>query len=305
MPRRVTLHTVHHEALMLVDTAHHHSSDDSVSSTVDVAVTAKSKLVGDGFSETNQDHDKTLQYVLKSCMKQKPQKGYKSKPLKSKEQRANLVVTFQESLNSFLANPLEHSDIKRMWYRNSDFKKFKAVAKDTARKIINAEREFKEDEDSYTNVLKAFQKACCDDSTSKTTKSPCPKALLCRKDFPTLRNVLRDSSRLGLEKIAVRTLADGKKIRRLEIADSVLELQQEQNEHQLQQQLQQQREPRSGKSKSDDEIKEQQAQAIAKVAESISRPSVLFAIVMAQAYYRPPVALSSSSSSAAAAGLSV
>ena len=173
-------------------------------------------------------------------------------------------VTFNEGANvSYVNHTVSLDDIPSLWYRNSDFKRFKTNNKISAKRIAQMEQENEHNADSYGNVLRRLHDAC-----------NCPKAsnetLLDSSDYKKLRKLVSNHyARVGTEKLSIYALLEGKKVRRRLVVDTVLLVEEEHS-------------PNTYFASS---LIEKRERAIADAAQAISRFSALFAVVLAQAHY--------------------
>lgn len=164
-------------------------------------------------------------------------------------------VSFNMSANVEYPNKAMTADeCKDLWYRVKDYKVFRAVALDSAQQIIRIEARNRAPY-SYQRVMEMTYGACCQAYDDNDQVVP-PSELVHLQRWLEVA-----TSRCGLEKWAIRRIGRDKSHRRDEIADTVLQLQKvcnnEKNCH------------------SDEFIRSSSA--------AISRPSRLFARIMAQA----------------------
>jgi hypothetical protein len=167
-------------------------------------------------------------------------------------------VTFNLSLNEKRDNKVIcKEDCLNLWYNSSDYKYFKQSTLSAANAIIQAESRSRTPY-SYQRVLERTYQQCrnaiseCDEFQNLSTTED-------RRHLNHWAKVA--PSRVGMERWAVRSIAKSKSIRRFEIVDIVLSIQ--------------------------DAHAKQQTDAhevIRNSCERISRPSRLFAVALAQAH---------------------
>ncbi|KAL7563907.1 hypothetical protein ACA910_008039 [Epithemia clementina (nom. ined.)] len=178
-------------------------------------------------------------------------------------------VSFNEQANiSYQNHQMVKTDLKNLWYSDCDFKYFKKCLTSTAKSIIQFERECKKQSDSYRNVLERLHYAC-----SKTSPLNCMNDLLASDDYKTMKTFTSTYvDRVGMEKMTIKRLWNDRALRRREAIDTITEMQ----EHAI--------DPFCHIFDEDFPLSpELRAEEIARIAQDISRPSCLFATLMAHA----------------------
>jgi hypothetical protein len=166
-------------------------------------------------------------------------------------------VTFTMSLNKKHDNEVIcKEDCLDLWYRSSDYKNFKKSTLIAAKAIIKAESENRA-RYSYRRVLEHTHQLCRN-AISEYDEYQDLSTTEERRHLNRCAEVAL--SRVGMEKWAVRSIAKAKSIRRFEVVDIVLDIQ---DAH--------------GKQRTDTQ------DTMRKSCERISRPSRLFAVALAQA----------------------
>ncbi|KAL7563905.1 hypothetical protein ACA910_008037 [Epithemia clementina (nom. ined.)] len=190
--------------------------------------------------------------------------------LQPKLQRQKQVIINEHANVSYANDQLDQDGVEELWYKNADFKRFKANNKIAAKRIAIIERECKDDPDSYRNLLERVHDACCRASARK-------KELLTSSDYKKLRKLVSiHYARVGTEKLSVYCLLEAKKVRRRQVIDTVLLIEEEQCQS------------FDHYTSSADE----RAQIIAQASRELSRPSSLFAALIAQAHQPRPASKS-------------
>jgi hypothetical protein len=166
-------------------------------------------------------------------------------------------VTFNMSSNEKHDNKVIcKEDCPNLWYRSSDYKYFKKSTLSEAKAIIDAESKNRTPY-SYQRVLEHTYQLC----RNAISEYEEYQNLSTTDDRRHLNRCAEAAtSRVGMEKWAVRSLAKSKSIRRFEVVEIVLDIQ---DAH--------------GKQRTDTQ------DLMRKSCERISRPSRLFAVALAQA----------------------
>ena len=115
-----------------------------------------------------------------------------------------------------------HRESKLTWYSPAEFKVMKNDTIDVARSLMKRENELAEiDEASYLNVILNVYRICMDADSEKSTKLPKENKKLLKK------TVRKWHSRTGLEKLCISEIGQDKRRRRLQLANAVLDEQDE------------------------------------------------------------------------------
>lgn len=135
------------------------------------------------------------------------------------------TVRFNEGDNEVYDNTTVcKEDCRDLWYQAPDYKHFKAVTKYLAREICQWEQLNRSSPYSYHRVLKRTYKAC----VTCPFETTCVQSVMTATEEKRLREWMQVStSRLGLERQAIRDIAIDRSFRRQEIVDTVMELQDE------------------------------------------------------------------------------
>lgn len=142
-----------------------------------------------------------------------------SKPLKK-------TVHFNEDDNqSYNNTQIYREDCQELWYNADDFAKFKASTKYLAREIGRCEKLYKSSPLSYQRVLKRTYAACCKSPCYNDDENSCVLTLEQEKHLQQWLQV--STSRLGLERVAIRAIAVDKSQRKRDLVVIILELQQQ------------------------------------------------------------------------------
>jgi hypothetical protein len=185
-------------------------------------------------------------------------------------------VRFSALDNKFHDNTvIDKEDCKDLWYQAPDYKHFKGATKYLAREIAQSEPLNRSSSPySYHRVLKRTYKACVTyDPFDETASAIC--SVLTATEEKRLSDWMQVStSRLGLERMAIRELAVDRSMRRQEMVETVLEMQEEAMEERH----------LSGC----DFDADAQAEMMRQACEEISRPSRLFAQCLAQGQAATP-----------------
>jgi hypothetical protein len=169
-------------------------------------------------------------------------------------------VTFNMSLNEKHDNKVIcKEECLNLWYNSSDYKYFNHSTHSEAKAIMQAESRNRGPY-SYRRVLEHTYQLCC----IATSECDEYQSLSTTEDRRYLNHWAEVApSRVGMEKLVVCSLAKSKSIRRFEVVEIVLDIQ---DAH--------------GKQQADTQ------DLIRKGCERISRPSRLFAVALAQAQAR-------------------
>ena len=129
-------------------------------------------------------------------------------------------VTFNESRNVAFDNTQWcEEDCKQTWYSMGELQDIKTEAYNLAKLIHKKEKETENLEDTYKNVLLRVYDACCDVAGGE-------KVVLSNKDKLLLMKILaKSSTRTGLERICIREIAHDRHVRRGEVVDAILGIQ--------------------------------------------------------------------------------
>jgi hypothetical protein len=119
---------------------------------------------------------------------------------------------------SFSNNAMCKEDLKELWYRNSEFKHFRAYTMYVAKEITKAEA-FSKAPLSYERVMTHTYRACC------KAMSDQDKVLTTDEFKHLVRWAEVATSRLGLEKWSIRSVGHDRSFRRSLMTDMVLEAQ--------------------------------------------------------------------------------
>jgi hypothetical protein len=166
-------------------------------------------------------------------------------------------VQFDESLNKTYESILEcHEDCKSLWYSAEDCKAFKAAHSASAREVIDAESHHSNDPYSYRNTLHRTYDACC------RVVQETDDCALTLQDVEHLRECMKlYENRIGLERVAIRSVARDRHERYRELVGVVSTIQRMESTVDA----------------------ETRTEFICSSCESFSRASRLFALYLAQA----------------------
>ena len=139
---------------------------------------------------------------------------------KSKQADGRRRVNFDDSSNVYHTNTqMDREEVKELWCTGADMKQYKAQTAFLAKEINRAEKAnvapF-----SYTRVVLGAYDACCRIQTEATTS---PLSETERKHFDKWMEA--SISRIGLERICIREMAQDKYARRSHVVDAVMEVQ--------------------------------------------------------------------------------
>lgn len=153
-------------------------------------------------------------------------------PVSKKEQRNSMSVSFKLSQNVYHINEsgLYREDIHELWIPQGDYDTFKMTAYKLARHVAKSEKKTMNPY-SYKHVVEgAYKTSCkCEESVCREVDAMKRQQSSLQTACDQMAQLLTDNpDRLGLEKLAFRNLRSDKKIRRAELVDVVLEIQQRQ-----------------------------------------------------------------------------
>ena len=175
--------------------------------------------------------------------------------LQKKKESCRRRVSFQEKSNLSYQSPYnDRYETAHMWYTADEYQTFKNRHMDALKMVIRRERGNLNDPKSYNRVLERLYETSCKTPTAT-----------CSDDMERLHQLLSNEfpGRTGLEKTAIRRIRLDKKLRRRDITDAVMEIQEDTAYPYL--------------------SPIQRAQTIALVCEEISLPSRVFASCLASA----------------------
>eukprot|EP00977_Amphora_coffeiformis_P014537 scaffold4093_cov166-Amphora_coffeaeformis.AAC.6 len=113
-----------------------------------------------------------------------------------------------------------HHESRSFWYSPQEFKIMKGETINVARSLITSENELaKTHQDSYANVILKVYQICMDADREKCTTLP-------KENKKLLKRTIRKSvSRTGLEKLCITDIGQDKRRRRVELTNTVLDVQ--------------------------------------------------------------------------------
>ncbi|KAL7562135.1 hypothetical protein ACA910_010334 [Epithemia clementina (nom. ined.)] len=169
-------------------------------------------------------------------------------------------VRFDEHKNKYYkGGAAKDRHVRECWYKSEDYRQFKDSANEVV--LLLAQSESVSD-NSYRRVLSTVFMACCKIDTNLDSYRHLKVSLLREKDRLDLeKSVSNSNTRFGLEHWTVDILSEDRRLRRRQLVTRVYEIQRETKN--LPSQF--------------------QAALIRRNIESITRPSRLFALEMAQA----------------------
>jgi hypothetical protein len=131
-------------------------------------------------------------------------------------------VTFALNENlSYTTDYISPTEYKERWYSGSDYRKFKTMTKEAASQIAKLESKNKAPF-SYTRVMEIAFIMCENSIDHNTSSTPISESHF----IHVVRWVEVASSRCGLEKLSIQHIGRDRKIRRKQLVDVVLSLQQ-------------------------------------------------------------------------------
>mmetsp|Transcript_4243 Transcript_4243/g.8639 ORF Transcript_4243/g.8639 Transcript_4243/m.8639 type:complete len:225 (+) Transcript_4243:126-800(+) len=143
----------------------------------------------------------------------------KTKDSRKSKRGGRRRVQFDDKIVSHRNIQMDREEVRELWCTGADMKQYKAQTAFLAKEINRAEKAnvapF-----SYHRVVLGVYDACCRVQT-ETTNSPLTETE--RKHFDKWMEV--SISRIGLERICIREMAQDKYARRAHVVDAVLEVQ--------------------------------------------------------------------------------
>lgn len=132
-------------------------------------------------------------------------------------------VRFALNLNKQYPNiDLLKDEVKPLWYSPSEYRMFRVSASDTAQQIVATEKRNRAPY-SYQRVMERTYAVCCEAVTSDQEQRHCQ---LAPSDFVHLQRWLEvATTRVGLEKWSIRTIATDKSVRREAMTEAVMDAQ--------------------------------------------------------------------------------
>mmetsp|Transcript_9013 Transcript_9013/g.12004 ORF Transcript_9013/g.12004 Transcript_9013/m.12004 type:complete len:244 (-) Transcript_9013:181-912(-) len=155
------------------------------------------------------------------CCSPPPSASTPSTPAPSTILKKKVRINLFENVSHEDKEPLYSDVIHDLWYSESDYEVFKRSNGNTAREILRVDSQFAQDRNSYKNTLMRVYETCCmaeaeDEENHQLNKSD---AFFFQKWISAMP--------FGSEHVAVRTISIDKSMRRNDLVDTVMQIEED------------------------------------------------------------------------------